>query len=142
MGTPLFYRLQAVVHHRGSLNFGHYIADAKGPHGLWERMDDTNVSPSTVEKALDPSPQRRKDGYAFQDPWTPYLLFYVRCEDRRHLEKEPECKPSMQAEKTNGVGNHKLNAGTQEMRGGRVSNPPWKESKGKRNRGRRKRKRH
>ena len=75
--------LQAVVHHQGSLDFGHYVTDAKGPHGVWERIDDECVIGSTITKALNPSPTCKNSGQA----WTPYLLFYVKNDNQGDLEE-------------------------------------------------------
>ncbi len=99
---PLSYTIQAVVHHSGSLDFGHYITDAKGPHNLWERIDDDSVTPSTVEKALNRSPSacEREDEDETGDPWTPYLLFYIKRKNWESLEEHtPDSTEEVQGQK-------------------------------------------
>ena len=82
----LRYSLQAVVHHVGGLDCGHYIAVTKGPCGTWKWIDDRFVTQTTVKAALEPS-HEHKSG----DPWTPYLLFYIKTEGRG-LFGNPLCK--------------------------------------------------
>lgn len=69
--TPTVYRLSSVVHHRGTMNSGHYIAVAMGPNGAWEQMDDQTVTRVRIGEALR-KPRKPEEG------WTPYLLFYTR----------------------------------------------------------------
>lgn len=64
--TPTRYQLKAVVHHKGSLNAGHYVAVALGPRGKWEKMDDNNVTNVKLTETLNPP------------DFTPYLLFYAK----------------------------------------------------------------
>ena len=71
--TPARYRLKAVVHHRGSLHAGHYVAVALDPRGKWEKMDDNNVTDVTVTEALKPP------------DFTPYLLFYDKEPSRQAI---------------------------------------------------------
>lgn len=66
-GRTLKYQLFSIINHVGSLRRGHYVAHARGPSGQWEKLDDSTVSWSTLEKATNP------DG-----GFTPYLLFYQK----------------------------------------------------------------
>jgi len=47
------YRLTAiVVHHGGSVHSGHYVAYVLAPNGVWNEMNDSTVTPVTVQKVL------------------------------------------------------------------------------------------
>lgn len=58
------YELVASVSHSGSLDYGHYICDARGPDGRWNCFNDAYYDPTTLAKALGSN--------------QPYLLFYQR----------------------------------------------------------------
>ena len=66
-GSQLRYELNAVIKHRGTLNFGHYISFAKGPDSTWNEYDDKRKTTSTLGAAI-----------SSKDNWTPYLLFFQR----------------------------------------------------------------
>lgn len=45
IAKPKKYELYAVIHHRGSINFGHYYSFTKSPiNGKWYKFDDDTVS--------------------------------------------------------------------------------------------------
>lgn len=58
------YELVASVSHFGSLDFGHYICDARGPDGRWNCFNDAHRDATTLTKALRGN--------------QPYLLLYQR----------------------------------------------------------------
>ncbi|KAJ8071312.1 hypothetical protein OCU04_001647 [Sclerotinia nivalis] len=58
------YELVASVSHSGSLDYGHYICDARGPDGRWNCFNDAYYDATTLAKALGGN--------------QPYLLFYQR----------------------------------------------------------------
>jgi ubiquitin carboxyl-terminal hydrolase 10 len=60
----LSYELTAFVSHSGSLDWGHYVCDARGPDGRWNCFNDEQKSSSNVKQALESK--------------LPYLLFYQR----------------------------------------------------------------
>ena len=64
-----YYRLLAVIQHRGSLESGHYYVAARSPGGGWEEIEDTLVSKATFHSVKDPS-----------EGFTPYLLFWEKVE--------------------------------------------------------------
>lgn len=64
--NPLRYQLRSVIHHRGTMNFGHYKTVANGPAG-WVEMDDSKVSRARISDAQSPA-----------GAWTPYILFWTR----------------------------------------------------------------
>jgi len=64
--TPLRYQLRSVVHHRGTMSFGHYKTVARGPAG-WVEVDDSKVSRARINDAQSPAGN-----------WTPYILFWTR----------------------------------------------------------------
>lgn len=65
--VTLKYRLIAVIHQRGSLNFGRYKVVTKTPGGRWEEIHDRAVSKVRVGAALNPAA-----------PWMPFMLVYTR----------------------------------------------------------------
>ncbi|CAD6443541.1 3feb5923-b328-483c-9e48-f1efe8d5c385 [Sclerotinia trifoliorum] len=58
------YELVASVSHSGSLDYGHYTCDARGPDGRWNCFNDAYYDATTMAKALGSN--------------QPYLLFYQR----------------------------------------------------------------
>ncbi|KAF7960028.1 hypothetical protein EAE96_001628 [Botrytis aclada] len=58
------YELVASVSHSGSLDYGHYTCDARGPDGRWSCFNDSYYSATTLAKALGGN--------------QPYLLLYQR----------------------------------------------------------------
>ncbi|KAM3078112.1 hypothetical protein ACMFMG_002588 [Clarireedia jacksonii] len=60
----LSYELTAFISHSGSLDWGHYVCDARGPDGRWNCFNDEQKSSSSVKQALESK--------------LPYLLFYQR----------------------------------------------------------------
>ncbi|TEY60154.1 hypothetical protein BOTCAL_0185g00170 [Botryotinia calthae] len=58
------YELVASVSHSGSLDYGHYTCDARGPDGRWSCFNDTNYNATTLAKALGGN--------------QPYMLLYQR----------------------------------------------------------------
>ena len=69
--TAAVYRLSSVVHHHGTMDFGHYVAVALSPDGIWERMDDEVVTRVRIGNAL-------RGPIRPEQKWTPYLLLYTR----------------------------------------------------------------
>lgn len=70
-GEPLRYELKSVAHHRGTLQSGHYINFARGPHQAWSVLDDERSASATLAEAKG----NGKDGF------TPYILFYQCLDD-------------------------------------------------------------
>ncbi|KAF7933426.1 hypothetical protein BELL_0291g00090 [Botrytis elliptica] len=58
------YELVASVSHSGSLDYGHYTCDARGPDGRWSCFNDSYYNATTLAKALGGN--------------QPYLLLYQR----------------------------------------------------------------
>ncbi|KAK6609421.1 ubiquitin carboxyl-terminal hydrolase [Botrytis cinerea] len=46
------YELVASVSHSGSLDYGHYTCDARGPDGRWSCFNDAHYNATTLAKAL------------------------------------------------------------------------------------------
>ena len=65
--TPFNYRLLAVVQHKGTINQGHYVTVAKSPGGKWVRLNDSTITNSSLEEAVDPL-----------DRFTPLILIWAR----------------------------------------------------------------
>ena len=61
------YGLFAVIKHFGNLNTGHYIVYTKGPAQQWKEINDTEVTPCTIEEALNP-----------RGMFLPYVIFYQK----------------------------------------------------------------
>ncbi|KAM3137664.1 hypothetical protein pb186bvf_010278 [Paramecium bursaria] len=61
------YALQSIIHHTGSVNYGHYYASCKSKNN-WYRFDDWQVDKLDIEK---------KQYDTFGTP-TPYILLYIR----------------------------------------------------------------
>ena len=76
-GATAQYQLDSVVSHAGTLNTGHYITHARlsGSDGGWCCIDDTNVTVSSFEDAVNHSKKFRK--WAF----TPVILAYTKIHD-------------------------------------------------------------
>ena len=70
-GEHLRYELKSVVHHRGNIEAGHYIAFAEGPYAAWSVMDNKVSARATLAEAK----ENRKEGF------NPYMLFYQRLDD-------------------------------------------------------------
>ncbi|MCJ1457802.1 hypothetical protein MMC28_008171 [Mycoblastus sanguinarius] len=75
--TILKYRLLAVIHHQGSIEFGHYKTVAKAPGGKWEELEDKKVKKVSINAALDPENHAQHRNFS-GSPWTPYMLFWTR----------------------------------------------------------------
>ncbi|KAM0177789.1 hypothetical protein ACHAPF_004052 [Botrytis cinerea] len=58
------YELVASVSHSGSLDYGHYTCDARGPDGRWSCFNDAHYNATTLAKALGGN--------------QPYMLLYQR----------------------------------------------------------------
>lgn len=63
----LKYGLFSVIHHSGSLTGGHYVSVAEAPSKQWHWLNDSRVTISSLNAALQSTPE-----------FKPYLLFYAR----------------------------------------------------------------
>ena len=79
----LKYRLLSVVQHRGAREQGHYITIARAPSGPWMKLDDMVASPAT---GTDPFGQRPGDDEGDEVPFTPYVLFWAKVDQKEITE--------------------------------------------------------
>ncbi|KAI4189983.1 MAG: hypothetical protein L6R41_001091 [Letrouitia leprolyta] len=79
--ASLRYRLMAVVHHRGSWEFGHYISMTRRDRDCWYRQDDESVKEVGLNDVLEPMGE-----------FTPYLLFWAKVRPRKEIPNAPSPK--------------------------------------------------